>query len=240
MKKRILAVAMILSLALSSSAFAHKFVEYAGDWYVVNENTNEFLKGVLLDVGDSVYYLDENGKLVTGWWLNEKSNKYYFFDNDENKNLGGMLFGLHMIDGYYRYFGNDGALATSDREGDYKKVYKEYYADYTGKLYFNNELQRDTSINKSEYYSDPLYYKNVNLNNYYLANYGKVQEVGIAHSANNAASGQGNALDETKRKEGIAYGGTDYYIDDMGRVIMPEDTFKISDGEKYGPMNRVD
>ena len=171
MMKKILALALAISLISTSSAFAYRWVDDGHFRYVVDESTGEFLENVLLDVGNEVYYLNKEGKMVTGWWRNDESGKYYFFSNRIDKDYGGMLFGLHVIDGYTRYFNDDGSLAVADEITDYKKVYGEYYADYQGKLYYANQLLRDVSNAKSEFYTDPIYYSQASLNNYFLANF---------------------------------------------------------------------
>ena len=78
MKKRILALVLTLMMIMTTNVFAHRWVQYGTDWYVLNEDSGEYLKGILLDVGDNVYYLDGEGKLVTGWWRNPNTKKYYF------------------------------------------------------------------------------------------------------------------------------------------------------------------
>ena len=164
-------MATIMSIIFAGSAFAYRWVKSDSNWYVVDETTGEFLENVLLDVGDNVYYLSEEGKMMTGWWRNDESGKYYFFSNKPGLNYGGMLFGLHMIDGYYRYFGDDGSLVVANELGSYVRAYNEYYADSNGKLYYANQLMRDVSEAKSEYYTDPIYYREPTLNNYFLANF---------------------------------------------------------------------
>ena len=237
MKKRILALVLTLMMIMTTNVFAHRWVQYGTDWYVLNEDSGEYLKGILLDVGDNVYYLDGEGKLVTGWWRNPNTKKYYFFDNKVDRNYGGMVFGLHMIDGYYYYFGDDGAVSTSDKKGTYKKVYQEFYADSDGYLYYDNVLMRDTSIAKSEFYTNTAYYTNVNLNNYYLANFDQPgqardlagdekSEINISHAAK----------EKTKSSASATTGGTNYDVDAEGRVHTYGDIVETSPAEKFGPM----
>ena len=238
MKKSVLALVLGLILALSTNVFAYRWIESGSDWFVLNEETGEYLKGMLLDVGDNVYYLDPEGKLVTGWWRNSKTNKYYFFDNKLDRNYGGMVFGLHMVDGYYYYFGDDGSLQTSGQEGRYRKVYQEYYADKDGFLYYDNELMRDTSIAKSEYYTDKAYYENINYNNYYLANHGHAI---TARELNSVSKSEINisqaSAENTKSAASTTSGGTNYSIDAYGVVHTYGDTFETKEAEKFGPMN---
>ena len=238
MKKKVFSIIIAMILIMTSSVFAYRWVEYENNWYVLNEDSGEYLKGILLDTGDNVYYLDAEGKLVTGWWRNPHTKKYYFFDNKVDRNYGGMIFGLHMIDGYYYYFGDDGSLQTSEEKGQYKKVYQEFYADSEGYLYYDNVLMRDTSIAKSEFYTNTLYYNNVNLNNYYLAyfdNAGTAKDIeGEEKSEINASH---MAKDSKKTSASNTSGGTNYSVDSEGRVQLYDPIPETSMAEKYGPMN---
>ncbi|MBO6119911.1 MAG: hypothetical protein J6P02_05545 [Lachnospiraceae bacterium] len=239
MKKKVLALSLILAMVFTANVFAYRWIEEGNDWYVLNEDSGEYLKSKLLDVGDNVYYLDKDGKLVTGWWKNPTTKKYYFFDNKIDRNYGGMVFGLHMIDGYYYFFGDDGSLQTSDAKGTYKKVYQEYYADSDGYLYYDNTLMRDVSIAKSEFYTNPAYYTNVNLNNYYLANFDKV---GTAKELDTETKSEINASQANeagkKTSASTTTGGTYYDVDENGRIHTYNDVFETSEAEKYGPMKK--
>lgn len=237
MVKRILALVIGLMMILSTSVFAYRWVESGSDWYVLNEDSGQYLKGMLLDVGDNVYYLDGEGKLVTGWWKNPTTKKYYFFDNKLDRNYGGMVFGLHMIDGYYYYFGDDGSLQTSEKAGMYKKVYQEYYADYDGYLYYDNVLMRDTSIAKSEFYTNPIYYSNPNLNNYYLANHDQIGQAKELDRNTKSEVNVSNASKEiTKSVASNTSGGVNYDVDEYGRVHVHDSVQETQPAEKYGPM----
>lgn len=237
MKKKILALVIVLMMVLTTNAFAYRWVESGSDWYVVDEGSGQYLKGMLLDVGDNVYYLDGEGKLVTGWWKNSKTKKYYFFDNKIDRNYGGMIFGLHMIDGYYYYFGDDGSLQTSEKAGMYRKVYQEYYADHDGYLYYDNVLMRDTSIAKSEFYTNPIYYSNPNLNNYYLAYHDQVGQAKELDRNTKSEINVSNAAKEiTKSVASNTSGGVNYDVDEYGRVHVHDSVQETQPAEKYGPM----
>lgn len=245
--KKIFSLVLVVSLIVSFSidAFAvNRWVQNNGYWYVYDDN-NQPLKNMLIDVTNNVYYLDEEGKMVVGWWRHPTTNKAYFFDNNKSRNYGGMVFGLHMVDGYFRYFGDDGSVQTSDGEGQYKKVFQEFWADENGLLYFNNVLLRDTTTNKSEYYSNPEYYTNDQLNNYYLANYDVAvvdgskffAQVGNANSnVDNNRVTTGRESDGGLSGKQAPTGGTNYTIDAEGRIISQDKETDISGAEKYGPM----
>lgn len=239
--KRLLALVLALVMAFTTSAFALSWVKKDTSWYVLDEAKGEYLKGSVVDTGENVYYLDDEGRMVVGWWRNPKTNKYYFFSNKDNKDYGGMLFGLHMIDGYYRYFNNDGTLATSDKKGDYKKVYKECYADSNGLLYTNNELMRDVTIAKSEYYSNDIYYNNNSLNNYYLSHYDtSFRLFEIDHTKDGAGdvyqqNRQGGTNKERVKIGADTSGGVNYSVDERGTIHLIETETALSDLEKIGP-----
>ena len=232
--KRFYVLILSLVLIMTTNVFAYRWVENDGVWSVVNEDTNEMLKSKILDTGDGVYYLDKDGKMVIGWWQNPNTKKSYFFDNDIDRKYGQMVFGLHMIDGYYHYFGDDGSLQTSGVINKYVKVYEDYYADYKGYLYRNDELMRDVSIARSEYYTNPVYYTNPLLNNYYLANYDnstKIEETTKSNINDDLANTeQLESFDGT-----VILGGTDYTINEYGKIIAPDKSSEIQPEEKYGP-----
>lgn len=238
MKRRIITFVIVLSMIFQTTAFAYRWEEKDGDWYVLNTTNNEYLKGTLLDVGNNVFYLGSDGKLVTGWWQNLKTQKYYFFDNKKDRNLGGMVFGLHMIDGYYYYFGDDGSLQTSSVKGELKKVYKDYFADYEGYLYKDDKLMRDTSILRSEYYTDTAYYENILLNNYFLAHHDNKAKIKKDEIAKKSGINTDLATKDNKKTSDThkTSGGVNYDVDDMGRIVLHDAEFETRPAEKYGPM----
>ena len=238
MRRRIIALILVFVMVLSMNAFAYRWQERDGHWHVLNEQTGERIKSTLLDTGDGVYYLDSAGELVTGWYLNRRTNKYYFFDNNAKRNLGAMVFGLHMVDGYYYYFGDDGSLQTAHESGEYRKVFQDYFADVDGYLYKDDKIMRDTSIIRSEYYTNALYYDNINLNNYYLANYDQGSIEKRNHVIRNSSSNASMIISETKKTSDthLTSGGTNYYVDEWGNVQGADITYETRPNEKYGPM----
>ena len=238
MKRKIIALVLIMAFALSTSVYAYRWQEMNGNWYVINETTGEIIKNTLIDTNNHVYCLDQSGKMITSWYKNPTTNKYFFFDNNPARELGAMVFGLHMIDGYYYYFGDDGSLQTSGVKGELKKVFQDYYADMDGYLYQNGALMRDTSVIRSESYTNPAYYTNPNFNNFYLATYDEKsiakRETVILDSSVDArviAGGSQKSADTHKTD-----GGTDYYIDEWGQARGVEVTYETRPAEKYGPM----
>ena len=229
MVKKILVLTLTFIIIFTSSVFAYQWVSDGDYWYVVDETKGEFLEHALYDVGSDVYLLGVEGKMVKGWWRNADTNSDYFFSNKHDKDYGGMLFGLHVIDGYTRYFNDNGTLATSDSKGTYKNVYGEYYADFNGNLYYSNKLLRDTSNAKSEFYTNELYYTHETLNNFFLANY----DLGFR---NLEVVPSGLTAAKTVRTRDMAIDGQDYAVDIGGRTISSKITTNgISSLEKIGP-----
>lgn len=238
MKKRVIALVLVLTLALSTSVFAYRWQEMNGNWYVINESTGEIIKNTLIDTNNHVYCLDEGGKLVTAWYKNPTTGKYFFFDNNPERELGAMIFGLHMIDGYYYYFAEDGSLQTSGSKGELRKVFQDYYADVDGYLYQNGALMRDTSVIRSEFYTNPVYYLNPNFNNFYLATYDE-QSIAKRESVILDSSVDAKVMAEGSQKSSDTHktsGGTDYYTDEWGLTRGVEVTYETRPAEKYGPM----
>lgn len=242
MKKGIVLIITILCVMLSSSAFAYRWVESEGLWYVYDDATNEYLKNSLLDVGDGVYYLKDDGAMVTGWWRNDETGAYYFFSNKDDKDYGGMVFGLHMIDGYFHYFNDNGTLATSDEEGSYKKVYADFWADSDGYLYYSNQILHDTTTAKSEFYTNAIYYKEEALNNEFLAlrdtSFKKFKVEKVEKSDNSSSWTKQEATARARQNKGKATsGGTNYWVDEQGKIHVMEQAEEMTAAEKYGPMN---
>ena len=192
----------------------------------------------MFDAGDGVFYLKEDGKMVTGWWKDPKSDSYYFFDNRNLASNGRMIFGLHMIDGFYFYFNQDGKLATSTKLYELEKVVDNYYADYDGYLYSNNNLLRDISLQKSEFYSNPDYYMNPNMNNLELSKIispTKTNSVGVNSQVINNNPNGGQYTDNPYNAVVDVSGGTNYYVDEYGITHLDQKQKPLSDLEIYGP-----
>ena len=239
MFKKFFASSVLFICLISSSVFAYKWVQYGDDWYVLNESTNVFLTSVLFDAGSGVYYLKEDGKMVTGWWKDPNNGKYYFFDNRQGSAYGAMIFGLRMIDGFYYYFNTDGSLATSKKLYELEPVYGGYYADYDGYLYANNNLLRDISLEKSEFYTNPAYYYDPNMNNLTLSNIIGQVKTDVNSLANaqviNKAVNEGTNTTNPYNTVTNVSGGTNYYFDEYGRIRNDEKQKPLSELEMYGP-----
>ena len=240
MVKKIFASVILFICLLSNVVFAYKWVQFDGYWYVLNETTNTFLTSLLFDTRDGVFYLKEDGKMVTGWWQDPKSQAYYFFDNRNLASNGSMIFGLHMIDGFYFYFNQDGKLATSTKLYELEKVVDDYYADYDGYLYSNNSMLRDISLQKSEFYSNPKYYNDPNMTNLTLSTIISPIKTSAGSLANSQVLNSANIKIEANTNNPYnsvsnVSGGTNYYVDENGVVRNDEKPKPLSNLEVLGP-----
>ncbi len=89
--------------------------------------------------GQSKYYYDDNGHMVTNQWFYERSSgKCFYFQSD-----GSMATGLKQINGGYYYFGTDGGRVVGNVNIDGKL----YQTDNTGKILdISNEEAKEISL----------------------------------------------------------------------------------------------
>ena len=154
-------------------AFSKEMIKAGNTCYLIDEN-DDICKNTLYDSGNGTFYFGDNGKMKVGWWENPKDRGVYFFCNKKGPMYGAMVFGLNMIDGYYRFFGQNGKLVRSNNDMRVD-VMGAYTADSQGNLYDKDgNLMRDTSNSKSDFYTDTTYYDNNELNNKTLADTGKI------------------------------------------------------------------
>ena len=73
------------------------------------------------------YFFDENGDMVTGW-LETSEGKVYYFNPENNSEIGKMAFGWTAIDGAWYFFALEGALYKNTTTPDGFRV------DENGKL----------------------------------------------------------------------------------------------------------
>ena len=119
-------------------------------------------------------------------------------------------------------------------------MYGGYYADYDGYLYANNNVLRDISLAKSEFYSNPAYYNDPNMNNLALSNLVGQVNTDVNSLANSQVINSARVSDgaNTTNKYNTVTdisGGTNYYIDEYGRMLNDEKQKPLSDLEVYGP-----
>lgn len=144
MFKRIISLALIVCMIFTSNVFAFKWEMQNGEWVAVDDNVPVCLSYQLLNDNGFVYFTDEIGRPITGWYVSPENHNVYFFDTKIGETAGRMVFGLKSINNRLYYFNDDGSMARSKAEGEYIKAFTngadEYWASYTGELYLNNQL----------------------------------------------------------------------------------------------------
>ena len=67
------------------------------------------------------YYVNESGKMLTGW-VGTTDGKWYFFEDRKIMDEGKMIYGWRNIYGSWYYFGSDGAMLANTVTPDGYKV----------------------------------------------------------------------------------------------------------------------
>lgn len=125
----------------NSSVVKNGWYQSGSDYYYYQDGT--LVKNKLLKLSDGIYYVDANGKRVTGW--KTISKKKYYFASDGKATKGwktisgkkyyfssttGVMFqstlNTSTTSGAIRYFGSDGALAVNQ------------WVTYNNKTYYMN------------------------------------------------------------------------------------------------------
>lgn len=101
----------------------NNWVKDKGEWYYLKPKTGVMARNMFITWKNKVYYLDDSGKMVTGW-LEIASGKYRFSRN-------GIRYrsGWHTIEGRRYYINKDGTVRT----GWFSDNGKKYYLAMTGK-----------------------------------------------------------------------------------------------------------
>lgn len=107
----------------NSKKITNNWVKDKGYWYYLKPKTGVMAKNTFITWKSKVYYLDNSGKMVTGW-LEIPSGKYRFSRN-------GIRYrsGWHTIEGRRYYINTDGTVRT----GWFAHEGKKYYLAMTGK-----------------------------------------------------------------------------------------------------------
>ena len=88
-----------------------------GNW-IINDNEGKALKSQWISYKDEEYYMDEDGKLATGW--QEIDDKWYYFDPTEGATQGALKTGWLEDKGVWYYLDTEGAnrgeMYTGERE----------------------------------------------------------------------------------------------------------------------------
>ena len=159
--------ALFLLMLFSTTTFAEGPTKDTDGTYFVNANGTRVLDDWALYNG-KWYHTNNQGKILTGFFTDNKTGKIYFLDTNDTANYGSMVAnGLHVIDGYSYLFNADGSIMTANGIS-ITDIGNGFAIDSTGKLYHNGQILQDISTNRSEFYSNEANAKNLAFNNYLL------------------------------------------------------------------------
>lgn len=118
-----LACLFLLFLCLFCSILVHAEEREQGVWVYENKEWGYHTKagtpltGWISDKEDWYYISPQKEKLLIGWL---KDGEQWYFLNNREKNLGKMMKGWAVIDGYAYYFSENGSMAVNTKvEGQY-------------------------------------------------------------------------------------------------------------------------
>ena len=90
--------------------------------YALTHVRTHIVNGVPMEtIVPSVYCLNANAKMVTGW-VKTLDGKWFFFENKKNADEGKMVTGWKQIQGAWYYFGEDGAMYIDTVTPDGRRV----------------------------------------------------------------------------------------------------------------------
>ena len=98
-------------------------------FYAINSLSSQIVNGnTIVVVSTNVYYFDVNGYMYTGYVETKGDGKDYLFEIDKNINEGQLFKGWKKINGYWYYFGADGAMYKNQQtpEGYYVNAEGKY------------------------------------------------------------------------------------------------------------------
>ena len=118
-----LACLFLLFLCLLCSILVHAEEREQGVWVYENKEWGYHTKagtpltGWISDKEDWYYISPQREKLLVGWL---KDGEQWYFLNNREKNLGKMMKGWAVIDGYAYYFSENGSMAVNTKvDGQY-------------------------------------------------------------------------------------------------------------------------
>ena len=145
-----LACLFLLFLCLLCSILVHAEEREQGVWVYENKEWSYHTKagtpltGWIQDKEDWYYISPQREKLLIGWL---KDGEQWYFLNNREKNLGKMMKGWAVIDGYAYYFSENGSMAVNT------KVDGQYPVNDQGQFLGTNG--QPTYFSKSTYRTKP-------------------------------------------------------------------------------------
>ena len=145
-----LACLFLLFLCLLCSILVHAEEREQGVWVYENKEWGYHTKagtpltGWISDKEDWYYISPQREKLLIGWL---KDGEQWYFLNNREKNLGKMMKGWAVIDGYAYYFSENGSMAVNT------KVDSQYPVNDQGQFLGANG--QPTYFSKSTYRTKP-------------------------------------------------------------------------------------
>ena len=77
----VLAAAAVISVSVASLVCARGWVQQGADWYYADAN-NEFVTETIQASGNSKFYLDEDGRMVRDYFLEDYNDQTYYFGSN--------------------------------------------------------------------------------------------------------------------------------------------------------------
>ena len=145
-----LGLPFLLFLCLYCSILVHAEEREQGVWVYENKEWGYHTKagtpltGWISDKEDWYYISPQREKLLIGWL---KDGEQWYFLNNREKNLGKMMKGWAVIDGYAYYFSENGSMAVNT------KVDSQYPVNDQGQFLGANG--QPTYFSKSTYRTKP-------------------------------------------------------------------------------------
>lgn len=142
-----LACLFLLFLCLLCSILVHAEEREQGVWVYENKEWGYHTKagtpltGWISDKEDWYYISPQREKLLVGWL---KDGEQWYFLNNREKNLGKMMKGWAVIDGYAYYFSENGSMAVNTKvDGQYPVNDQGQFLGANGQpMYFSKSTYR--------------------------------------------------------------------------------------------------
>ena len=155
---------LTIFMLFSNVVFAEGLKQETDGMYFYNANEQKVYDNWVKYNG-KWYRTDAKGKLLVGFFNDKTDGKTYFLNTNDGADYGSMVSnGIHTIDGFYYMFDNDGSIkkSTTNLLVD---IGQGFSINNEGKIFAFNNLMQDVSTNRSEFYSNEVYAKDLTFNN---------------------------------------------------------------------------